>query len=296
MPSHSFKESAGAMQQRTQRTSVTYDAVACSSGATIGVYTTSPVTLVSSTAFDVGMIRLWTTTNLSNNGLRTDYAADLMIGAASSETPIISAMLFGGKLAYASYTIPVYIPAGSRISIRTASGVASRSCSFNIDLLRTQDPSSSPSRWVAYGTNISSGVGAYGTSITYGTSGVFGSWTSLTTSTTYAHDLWLPVIGSGVSTAFNSSNHRTQVAIASTADAATMVTNSTGVFDAPWSTTSTSEVLGGWAGSTNGVFHIGVDSIIYAPRGSGASISARGASSGTGQAGVNTVAMLGAVK
>lgn len=292
---HTFEREMGSVRQVTQRTStVGFTATAIANAGTIGVYTASPVTFIASTVEDTNVLRIWNVTSCANSGARGDVAFDIMIGGAGSETPIITGLLFGGRPAYSSYTIPIYIPGGSRISGRCAAGATSRSLTWSIDTFQGSALDRGPSRWVSYGTNISSGVGAYGTIIAPGNA-TFSAWTSLTTNTTYAHDLWMPMTAVATGTTITALNYRSQFAIASTADAATMVTNGTGFFEGSWHTGNTTESWGQFATATNSV-HMGLHDVIYAPRAAAASVSARTMASAAPDSNIASCAILAAVK
>lgn len=292
---HTFESEYGSVKQTTARSAtVGFTATTIVSGGTIGVYTASPVQFVASTAEDSNILRIWNIASNANSGLRGDTAIDIMLGTAGSEYPIISGLLFGGRPAYSSYTLPIYIPAGSRISGRVASGATSRSLTWNIDTWRKTGMDRGPSRWIAYGTNISSGVGAYGTLITPGNA-TFSAWAALTTNTTYSHDLWMPMTAVGTGTAITALNYRSQFAIASTADAATMVTNGTGYFEGSWHTGTTAEIWGNFATGANPV-HMGLQDVYYAPRTAAASVSARTMCSAAPDSNIASCAILAAVK
>lgn len=298
MPLQAFPGVAASGERETANRTATaaYGTVTIAAGGTIGVYTTSAVQFIASTAFDVCQLTIWNIAATSNSTARGDVVIDIMIGGAGAEQTIIQGLQFGGRTAYSSYTLPIYIPAGTRISGKVAAGVASRSLTWCLDVkyAMNRDRTSLPSKWVAYGTNISSGVGAYGTLITPGNL-AWSAWTALTTSTTYAHNLWLPMFNVGTGTTITALSYRSQFAIASTTDAATMVTNSTGFFEGPELTGSTTEQLGQYPTATNPVtVHPG--HIIYAPRASGASVSARTLCSGAPDTNAVSCAVLAAVK
>lgn len=293
---YAFPGVFGAQRNTVQRSNTAYSTTTVAPAATIGVYTSTPVQLVSSTAYDVSMIRLTAVASTANSGLRGDLVADLMIGSAGSETSIAGGLIFGGLGAYSSYTLPIYIPAGSRLSLRTAAGVASRSGrTFTLDYWGSpnRDYAGLPSRWIAYGVTISSGNGAYGTPFTPGNSNTWGSWTTLGQST-YAHDLWLPMLGVYTATAITAQTYRSQFAIAGTTDAATMVTNTTGAVEGPVLTGNTSEALGPYTATFP--TKRGIEDMIYAPRSDSAYMSVRGMASGTADSNALGGAILAAVK
>jgi hypothetical protein len=292
-----FPGALGKQEEVLQRTNTTATTTTINPNATVGLYTTTPVQLVSSLAFDVVMIRVTAIAATANSGARGDLALDIMAGAGGSEYSICGPLLFGGLGAYSSYTLPIYIPSGTRISGRTAAGVASRTgrtFMFEYYGAPGRDSTGLPTRWIAYGTNISNGVGAYGTLITPGSTNAWGSWTALTTSTTYAHSLWMPMFGVGTGTTITALNYRSQFAIASTTGAATMVTNTTGVMDGPTLTGSTTEQLGSWFTATFPT-RMGLEDIIYANRPSASAVSARSMCSGAPDTNAVSAAILAAV-
>jgi hypothetical protein len=297
MPLQSFVRGAGSERYTAMRSNVTLTSGSITSGGTIGVYTTTPVQFVASTAYDTSLIRVTCVAAMANSGARSDVVLDLMAGAGGSEYSIAT-LIFGARPAYSSYTLPIQISSGTRLSGRVAAGVASRaSLTFSVDYWNRPDMAAGalPSRWVAYGMTVTSGTGAYGTAITAGSTNAWSSWTSLTASTTYPHEVWLPMIGCGNQTAITAVNYRAQFAIASTTDAATMVTNTTGIHEVPMLTGNTTESLGQYATATNPV-HIGLEELIYAPRPTGSAVSARVMCSGTATSGTTTCAILGGVK
>lgn len=294
---HGFPGVFGKQREVLPRTNTTATATTITPAATIGVYTTTPVQLVASTAFDVSMIRVTAIAATANSGNRGDLALDIMAGGSGSEYSIIGPLLFGGLGAYSSYTLPISIPAGTRISGRTAAGVASRTGrTFMVEYFGSpnRDTTGLPSRWIAYGATVSSGSGAYGTPITPGSTNAWGSWTALTTSTTYAHSLWMPMFGVYTGTTITALNYRSQFAVASTTDAATMVTNSTGVHDGPTLTGSTTEQLGQWYTATFPTRR-GIEDIIYAQAPDGSAVSCRAMCSGAPDTNAVSAAILAAV-
>jgi hypothetical protein len=154
-----------------------------------------------------------------------------------------------------------------------------------------------PQRWVAYGMNDDASANAQGTIVTPGNA-VWGSWTAVTTSTDYAHDLWLPMIDGGTQTVHTAITTRTRWAIASTTDAATAATNAT-VWHGPWSSASTGESFGmGIQGSTS-PFAIGgfggPNGIFYHPAAAGSAVSVSARASGAPSANVLGCSILAAL-
>ena len=123
---------------------------------------------------------------------------DILIGAAGSEQVLIANLLMGycGGIIEVQckgpkqWMFPVYVPAGTRISIRSAGERTSTAVRVAISLMGGLG---SPQFQV--GTKvITYGVGtvANGTSITEGGSGAEGSWTQITSSTTHEHFCLVP--------------------------------------------------------------------------------------------------------
>lgn len=245
----------------------------------------TPVQLIASTAYDASslMIQLRTTNVVA--ATRTSGVFEVMIGGAGSETSIIGPVTFGYYNNQSSWNLPIFIPAGSRLSIRVRTARTSTALTWAYFIGyggMNRDSVGLPQRWVAYGMTDNASSDAQGTLVTPGNA-VWGSWTSLTTSTDYAHDLWLPMIDGGTQTVHNAVTTRTRWAIASTTDAATMATNAT-VWHGPWGNASTGESLGdGIQGSTSprtsGGFG-GPNGIFYHPAAAGSAISVSARASG----------------
>jgi hypothetical protein len=294
---HGFPGAYGKQREVLPRTNTTATTTTINPNATVGVYTSTPVQMVASTAFDATWVRITAIAATANSNARGDLVLEIMQGGAGSESPLIGPLHFGGLGAYSSYTLPIKLGAGTRISGRTAAGVASRTGrTFMFEYFGSQnrDTSGLPERWIAYGMTISSGVGAYGTAITPGNTNAWGNWTALTTSTTYRHSLWMPMFGIFTATTITAQNYRSQFAIASTADAATMVTNATGVFDGPTLTGSTTEQLGQWYTATFPT-RLGFEDIIYKEAPNGSAVSCRAMASGTADANAVSAGILAAV-
>jgi hypothetical protein len=221
------------------------------------------------------------------SGARSDYIVQLGIGTAGSEQVVLEAPI-GFRAIGTQISLPLYIPAGSRIAVRHKGFVASKALAYTFDYYGSQnrDTAGLPRRWVPYGL-VSDASNSRGTQVTAGNSNAWGGWTALTTSTTYAHQLWVPMIDGGSVAATTALNYRSQFAIDDTTDAATMVTNAT-VWDGPiWSTT-TAELMNSALTVTAGSWVIGgafqPSGIIYDPKPDGAAVSMRAMCSGTAEA------------
>jgi hypothetical protein len=100
------------------------------------------------------------------------------IGAAGSETEIVSNVPIGGAADTLQVPLPVRIPAGSRVSIRVRSAFASRIINvFAATLYAVPNSVNLPTTLDALGGNTSN---CRGTSF----SGASGTWTEITPSTT----------------------------------------------------------------------------------------------------------------
>lgn len=237
----------------------------------------TPVELIASTAADASSLMIQLRTTNVAAATRTSGVFEVMIGAGGSETPIIGPITFGYYNNQSTWNLPIFIPAGSRLSIRVRTTRTSipLTWAYFIGYGMNRDSTGLPQRWIAYGMVDNGTSNAQGTDVTPGNA-VWGSWTSLTTSTTHPHDLWLPMIDGGSQTVHNAVVTRTRWAIASTTDAATMATNAT-VWHGPWGSASTGESFGyGIQGSTSpfcvGGFG-GPYGIFYHPAAAGAPIS-----------------------
>lgn len=282
---HPFEGVLGHSNNTVTRTNVsasTTSATLTPSGT--AYHNITPVQAVASTAYDVGMICLRSNAATAVSAGRGDFLLEIMLGASGSEYTIVGPLDIGGRASGWGLQLPVFIPAGSRISMRMRCARTSTNATFTFDYYGApgRDFAGLPQGWVAYGLVDDVSANAHGTLVTAGTSNAWGSWTSLTTSTTYAHELWMPMLGTGTNTTMAAVNYRTQWAIASTTDAATMVTNGV-VWDGPQVSSTTGEQINDLYTSgvgSQGTYHNGWG-IHYAPRAAGASVSVRSMCSGT---------------
>ncbi len=240
----------------------------------------TPVELIASTAYDASSLFIGMRTSVAVAAGRSSAVFEIMAGAAGSEYTIIGPVSFGYHGVATSWNLPIFIPAGTRLSIRVRCARTSLALTwaYHIGYGVSRDAVGLPQRWIAYGLSDDASANAQGTIVAPGNA-VWGSWTSVAASTTYAHDLWLPMIDGGTQTAMSAYNTRTRWAIASTTDAATMATNAT-VWHGPWSLTGSSETVsdGVHSASTgyprcSGGFG-GPNGIFYRPAAAGSAISA----------------------
>jgi len=157
--------------------------------------------VIASTAFDTTGLYWVLTTNVNATATRVSTLVDIMIGASGSEQMLIGPISVGGHINRTSWFFPIYVPAGSRISMRARSAQTNFAVSGTVTLVgpANGDTVGLPQRWVTYGLSDDGTANAQGTLLS-GTAVAYGSWTSLTSATTYAHDLWMPVIDVGTAT------------------------------------------------------------------------------------------------
>ncbi len=242
----------------------------------------TPVQLVASTSQDVTWLTLRCPVALSASGARSSTVFEIMAGGAGSEYTIIGPVSVGGSVAGSSWSFPIFIPQGTRVSIRVRSArlSANLTWTYHFGYATGRDSVGWPQRWVAYGLTDDGSANAQGTIVAPGNA-TWGSWTSVSASTTYAHDLWLPIIDNGTQTTITAVTFRTRwVVNANTTDAATAATNGT-VWHGPWGTTTTAEAIGdAWFGAAGGGVprNVGgfgnLNGIFYQPAPAGAAISA----------------------
>ena len=281
----SFPAGLGAALTSVQRNNTSVSTITHTSPATAHTYGT-PTQLIASTPWPTVGINLRLNGATGVSGGRSDTIVQLMIGGAGSETDLVT-VACGFSPAGRTIALPLYIPEGSRISVRHKSHRTSFGLGYTLDLFGgpTVDHAGLPTRWVSYGL-VDDASNSRGTAVTAGNSNAWGSWTALTTSTTYPHSLWVPVVDGGTADTTTALNYRSQFAVASTSDAATEVTNST-VWDGPRWATTTAEQMTNQA-SPYGAFVLGSSAfsesgIIYAPRPEGAAVSMRAMCSGTAE-------------
>lgn len=289
MPLHAFPGQLGSQRNAVQRSTTGFATLTHTAPATTHTYNATWTQLVASTAFDADMFMLRLNTATAISGARSDYIVQLGIGAAGSEQVVFEAPI-GFKPVGTTFTLPLWIPAGSRIAVRHKGFVTVKALDYSFDYYGSanRDMSQVPKKWVCYG-KVDDASNSRGTAVTAGNTNAWGSWTSLVASTTYPHELWVPVIDAGVVATSTALSYRSQFAIASTTDAATMVTNAT-VWEGPIWATTTAELQTNTANITAGtwVYGHGVPDLglIYAPRAAGEAVSMRAMCSGTAEASV----------
>jgi hypothetical protein len=152
-------------------TTITANATPHAKGAT-------PTQLIASTAADSYAIQVHIHANATSNAT-TATLLDIMTGAGGSEVVLIPNLMAGWVLSadvsndWCTYTFPIFIPSGTRLSARSQSVVASKTCSVGITLM--QQPTQLGfvgSRVTAYGVTSAS---SYGTLHTAGATSTYGA-------------------------------------------------------------------------------------------------------------------------
>ena len=153
----------------------------------------TPVELITSSAFDAYWVTILAA-GLGSNAAATQGSMDLLIGA-STESILIADLLCGyadGGVVQNSpkqWHFPLYVPAGSRIAVQAAS--AATSTAFGVGIILTGGWGTPPWRVGSKVTTYGMGTVPDGTSITPASGGT-GTWTEITSSTTYDHFALFP--------------------------------------------------------------------------------------------------------
>ena len=119
----------------------------------------------------------------------TQALLDLGRGASGAEVAISQDIAFGGSVAFASWSFPLYIPIGSRVVMRVRSAVASKANTFAIRLFGGGQGIEAAHRAVTYGAVTASSTG---TAIAAPTAiNTKSAWTAIATTTAPAR--WMLV-------------------------------------------------------------------------------------------------------
>jgi hypothetical protein len=139
---------------------------------------TTPTQLIASTAADSYAIQVHVHNNATSN-VSTSTLLDIMTGGSGSEVVLIPDLMAGWvhpvstTNTWRTYTFPIFIPAGTRLSARSQSVVASKTCSVGITLLqRPTQLGYVGTRVTAYGVTAAS---SYGTLHTAGATSTYGA-------------------------------------------------------------------------------------------------------------------------
>jgi hypothetical protein len=300
MPLHPFLGHLGSMRNTVMRSNTTVSTQTLVTSGT-AYNNVTPVQLVASTAYDAHWLTFRCVSTAANSGARASTVVEFMLGGSGSEAAFIGPISIGGR-PINIITLPCFVPAGSRISFRVRSARLSANFLYSCDYYGSPGMQDAgwPTKWIAYGVTDDASANANGTLVTPGNSNAWGSWTQIVASTTYAHELWVPVLDAGTGTALTAISYRWQYFIGSTGDAATAVTNTT-IHEGHLTVGNTTESLGdNYIGNaaTYGTVIGGMGlpgGMIYAPRASGAALSARGMCSSTADANMTAVSFLAAL-
>jgi hypothetical protein len=126
---------------------------------------------------------------IGSNGVDSASLVDIGIGAAGAETAIISNVAVGGHSVY-PLVIPVKVPSGSRISMRTQSVISSRGATVHCVVLDTGSYADVPTSVTTIGTNTATSLG------TQTTNNAFVELTS-STAAAYKAIIVVPSLSSG---------------------------------------------------------------------------------------------------
>lgn len=123
------------------------------------------------------------------NGVDTSTLIDVGVGSSGNEVVVVANLPFGYRNITGPIRLPVRIPAGSRIALRSQSAVTSKAIALRLVGLSTSaDPS--PSALVTYGANTAT---SRGVSLSTALANTKAAWTQITAST--AVDLQAVILG-----------------------------------------------------------------------------------------------------
>lgn len=127
---------------------------------TVGTY----AQLTASTPFQVGAIWMFIAqTGLASSALNIQGLMDIGVGAAGSEVVLVSSIGVGGVGPFTGYRLPLSVPEGKRLAVRTQTATANRSCTVGMVLMGGGQGLNSASSAVTYGAVTS---GSRGTILT----------------------------------------------------------------------------------------------------------------------------------
>lgn len=168
--------------------------------------------MFASTAFDAFMLSLYIP-KMGISGVASETAVDILIGAATEEV-LIANLLCGYSLGR-MFQFPLYIPSGSRLSLRGAS--ARTSTTFNSYCHLHGGHGSPPFRVGSKITTYGIGTVPNGTTITPGASDAAGAWVQITASTSEDHFALLPGFQVAADTTINQLRYLVDVGIGAAA-------------------------------------------------------------------------------
>jgi hypothetical protein len=219
----------------------------------------------------------------------------VQIGSAGNEQNIIGPVLIGGRLSNFGIALPISIPAGTRISLTVKGNGLSGTQVWHAILYKAHPLGVYPQQWVAYGVNDTSTT-HHGVLVAAGATNTWGSWTAVTTSTDYEHELWMPMASSGTASTTSGRVYRFQFVGATTASAPTSSPGTDSVWDDLLMGTTTSEICynSRWASTAvGGLVHPTWP--FNQKLAAGSALSVRAYCSGTVDANAISAAVLGAI-
>jgi hypothetical protein len=161
--------------------------------------------VVASTTTDVTAIEIFALTNTFQTGTNTSTLLDIGVGGSGSEQVIVPNINVGYEfLGVGMWEFPVFIPAGSRVALRSQSAVASKAVTFGVRAKATRYQLKPASYCTTYGAVTGSSRGTILSAP--GATDTEGSWTELTAATSERlAGLVLCPSGAGVTTLQNGS-------------------------------------------------------------------------------------------
>ena len=141
--------------------------------------------VLASASSDISLIAFAPQTNF---GTEQAVLFDIAVGAAGSETAIVSDVAVGGFYfnGQPQILLPVRIPAGSRVSVRSQTATSGRGPSVSFSFYSTSDYARTPAALDAIGSSTATSLG---TAMT----GASGTWTQITSSTSQAYQALIVV-------------------------------------------------------------------------------------------------------
>lgn len=170
--------------------------------------------VIASTGGDVNEIVLWSTAAIAVSGSDSSTLLDIGIGGSGSETVIVPDLNLGGTAAGHLIRVPVFIPGGSRVSLRLQSAITSKTYAASVALIGGAGwgRRAPTRRATTYGANSATSGGV--TIDDPGASNTDGAWTEITSSTTTPARWLLPFLSGPVgNAAWTSTNGLADVAI-----------------------------------------------------------------------------------
>lgn len=119
------QEAGGRLTATSLLTGVTANATPHVKGGYVG--------MIPSTAFETSALHVHLgQTGVATSASNTQALLDVGVGGSGAEQTVVSNIAIGGNLPFASWLIPLVIPAGSRIALRIQSLVANKSVTMGV--------------------------------------------------------------------------------------------------------------------------------------------------------------------